>query len=91
MYNSPLAIFIKIIISALLSFIIIFPVLGFKSPSAIGSIFILFLLIYFTLSTFSNDNRANDLPSTLYPNLPHTGLDGISLDSYVAGLDLNNK
>jgi branched-subunit amino acid ABC-type transport system permease component len=91
MYDSPLAIFVKIIISALISFIIIFPVLGFNSGTAIASMFILFLLIYFTLSTFSNDNKSNDLPSTLYPNLPHTGLDGISLDSYVAGLDLNNK
>jgi amino acid transporter len=91
MSDTPLTTFFKIIISAILSFIIIFPVLGIASVSAIVSMIILFALIFFMLATLSNDNRSNDMPSTLYPSLPHTGLDGISLDSYVAGLDLNNR
>jgi amino acid transporter len=91
MADSPLTTIIKIVISALLSFVIIFPILGFGNIPSIVSMFLLFFLIFFILSMMSNDNRSNDLPSTLYPSLPHTGLDGISLDSYVSGLDINNR
>ena len=37
----------------------------------------------------TNENLSNELPSTLYPSLPHTGLDGISLNNYVAGMDVH--
>ena len=38
--------------------------------------------------SLSNENLSNELPSSLYPSLPHTGLDGISLNNYVAGMDV---
>ena len=34
----------------------------------------------------SNNNLENELPSTLYPTMPHLGLDGINLNNYVSGL-----
>jgi molecular chaperone DnaK len=33
------------------------------------------------------ENLSNELPSTLYPSFPHLGLDGISLNSYIAGIE----
>jgi hypothetical protein len=36
----------------------------------------------------TTENLSNELPSTLYPSLPHMGLDGISMNSYVAGMDV---
>ena len=36
----------------------------------------------------TNENLSNELPSTLYPIFPHSGLDGISLNNYVAGMDI---
>jgi predicted neutral ceramidase superfamily lipid hydrolase len=80
---SPL---IKIFICLILSVIIIYPILGITSLQALLSILILFLIIYVILNSISNENLSNELPSTLYPSMPHTGLDGISLNSYVAGL-----
>ena len=38
----------------------------------------------------SNNNLQNELPSTLYPSLPHLGLDGISLNNYVTGISPKN-
>lgn len=84
---SPL---IKIFICLILSVIIIYPILGITSLQALLSILILFLIIYVILNSISNENLSNELPSTLYPSMPHTGLDGISLNSYVAGLRTDN-
>jgi hypothetical protein len=69
------------------SVIIIYPILGFKSMEAIISIILLFLIFYVIVSSMTSENLSNELPSTLYPSLPHTGLDGISLNSYITGLD----
>jgi len=80
---SPL---IKIFICLILSVIIIYPILGIKSLQALLSILILFLIIYVILNSMTNENLSNELPSTLYPSMPHTGLDGITLNNYVAGL-----
>jgi hypothetical protein len=79
----------KIVICLILSFIIVCPILGFKTVQSIFSFIILSLIIYLIISTINNDNLANELPSTIYPSLPHTGLDGISLNSYVTGMDTN--
>lgn len=75
----------NIIICIILSVAIIYPILGFNSVSSILSGIILFFILFVILSSISNENSSNELPSTLYPSLPHTGLDGISLNSYVAG------
>lgn len=76
----------KMLISLIISIIIIYPILGLGSIQAILSIIILFLIIYIIISSMTTENLSNELPSTLYPLMPHTGLDGISLNSYVAGL-----
>lgn len=79
----------KIIVSLIISFIIIFPITGFSSLTSILSFVLLFFIIYVIIISMTNENLSNELPSTLYPTLPHTGLDGISLNSYVAGMDVN--
>jgi hypothetical protein len=47
---------------------------------------VLFILLYVILQSMSNNNLQNELPSTIYPSMPHLGLDGISLNNYVSGL-----
>jgi len=81
----------KIIACLILSLIIIYPVLGIGSIESIFSLILLFLILYVIISSMTNSNLYNELPSTLYPNLPHLGLDGISLDNYVAGMDVNKN
>jgi len=76
------AFFISIIISG----IIVFPVLGFTSATAFISFILLYFLIYIIIVSISSDNLANELPSTLYPSEPHLGLDGVSLNNYIAGM-----
>ena len=77
------------IICLIVSFIIIYPILGFGSIPSIISFIILFLILFVIIKSITSENLSNELPSTLYPSLPHTGLDGISLNSYVAGMDVN--
>ena len=55
-------------------------------PSVL-SLILLSLIIYIILLSITSENLSNELPSTLYPSLPHNGLDGISLNSYVAGMN----
>jgi len=69
----------------IISAVIIVPVLGFKSVTAIISFILLYTLLYLIFSSMSTQNLYNELPTTLYPSMPHTGLDGISLNNYVAG------
>jgi len=38
----------------------------------------------------SSENLSTDLSPALYPSMPHTGLDGISLDNYAAGIKTDN-
>ena len=80
----------KPLISLIISIAIIFPILGIASIQAILSIILLFLIIYVIISSMTSENLSNELPSTLYPSLPHTGLDGISLNTYIAGMDTSN-
>lgn len=80
----------KIIVCLILSFIIVFPILGYKTIPAIISFIILFLILYIIITSITNENLSNELPSTLYPSMPHIGLDGISLNNYVAGMELSS-
>ena len=75
-----------IIVSFLLSFIIIYPIIGKISVASFVLFVVLFVLFYVILNSMSNNNQQNELPNTLYPSLPHLGLDGISLNNYVSGL-----
>lgn len=77
----------KPIVCLIVSIAIIFPILGISSIQAILSIILLFLILYVIVASMTSENLSNELPSTLYPSLPHTGLDGISLNTYVAGMD----
>lgn len=78
-----------IILCLIISGIIIHPIIGIMSIHGALSFVLLFFIIYVIVTSMTNENLSNDLPSTLYPTLPHTGLDGISLNNYVAGMDVN--
>ena len=78
------------IIALIASLIIIhFSNFGYNSIVTYLALALLFVIFFVILKSISSENLSNELPSTLYPSLPHTGLDGISLNSYVAGMDTN--
>ncbi len=54
--------------------------------SSIISMVLLFLILYIMILSISTENLSNELPSTIYPMMPHMGLDGISMNSYMAGI-----
>ena len=81
----PLLNYTPIIISIIISAIIVIPVLGYTDATAIISFIILYFIIYIMIISLSSENLSNELPSTLYPSEPHLGLDGISLNNYIAG------
>ena len=76
-----------IAISLIISLVIIMPILNIASFEGIGSIVILTSIMYLIITNMSNEPLSFENESTLYPMLPHTGLDGISINNYVAGLD----
>lgn len=82
-----------IFISFIIAVLIVIPM--FKeikiNTVTIISTLLLTMIIYIIIMSMSNENLSNELPSHLYPSLPHTGLDGISLNNYVAGMDLGSK
>jgi len=80
----------KIIICFLITAAIIYPTVGFNSLTSFLTFIILYSIIYVLIASMTNENLSNELPSTLYPSTPHTGLDGISLNNYVTGMDVNN-
>tara|TARA_B110000037_G_scaffold5305_1_gene5765 strand:- start:2155 stop:2472 length:318 start_codon:yes stop_codon:yes gene_type:complete len=84
-YNPNLT---SIILAVILSILIIFPILGFTSNGIFGMI-ILFIIFFIILNSITSENLSNELPSYLYPSTPHTGLDGISLNNYIAGNEGN--
>lgn len=80
-----------LLVCGLLSFIVVFPMLGFKSLTSILSFLLLGMIFYIIITSITSENLANELPSTLYPGIPHNGLDGISLNTYINGMDIANK
>ena len=84
-YNPNLT---SIILAVILSILIIFPILGFTSNGIFGMI-ILFIIFFIILNSITSENLSNELPSYLNPSMPHTGLDGISLNNYIAGNEGN--
>jgi hypothetical protein len=81
--------YISISILLLISIIIVYPILGLNKAESYLSIILLFLILYVIFNSISTENLYNELPSTIYPYNPNLGLDGISLSSYVAGIDTN--
>jgi hypothetical protein len=74
--------------SALLACLLTYPILGINQSGIFASI-LLFIIFFILLTSLTNENLSNELPSTLYPTSPRMGLDGISLNSYVSGNDNN--
>jgi hypothetical protein len=81
--------FYILIVTFILTLLIILPIGLFKVTSIISFI-ILFVLIYIIIKTMSSENLSTDLSPALYPSMPHTGLDGISLYNYAAGVKTDN-
>ena len=77
-----------LIASILLACLLTYPILGMNRNGVFASI-ILFVIFFIILTSLTNENLSNELPSTLYPSPPRMGLDGISLNSYVSGNDNN--
>lgn len=77
-----------LIASIILACLLTYPILGITQNGIYASI-LLFVTFFVILTSLSNENSSNELPSTLYPSPPRMGLDGISLNSYVSGNDNN--
>ncbi len=75
-----------ILASLIISFIIIYPIMGIGSGTSIAAFLILAVIFYILVSNMSQENKSSALPSTAYPVPPHLGLDGISLNNMIAGL-----
>lgn len=73
------------ILALIISIILIIPIIGFKNYLSIILIITLSILIYIILININNQNIYDSLPSTVIPQPPHLGLDGISLDNLIAG------
>jgi hypothetical protein len=80
---------ISILILIAISVIIVYPILGLNKPESYLSIILLFLILYVIFNSITSNSLYNELPSTIYPYNPNLGLDGISVNSYVAGMDIN--
>jgi hypothetical protein len=82
-----------IFISFIIAILIVIPIFNKSKINSVTIISTLLLtgIIYIIIMSMSNDNLSNELPKHLYPSLPHTGLDGISLNNYVSGMDLSSK
>ncbi len=81
--------YISIIIILIISIVIVYPILGLGNPESFLSIILLFLILLVIFNSITTQNLYNELPSTLYPYNPNLGLDGISLNAYIAGMDTN--
>lgn len=77
-----------LIASILIACLLTYPILGINKNGVFAAI-LLFIIFFILLTSLSNENLSNELPSTIYPSPPRMGLDGISLNSYVSGNDNN--
>jgi uncharacterized membrane protein YoaK (UPF0700 family) len=75
------------IIALIISVAIVIPLIGFRNEMAIFVVFILAIIIFMLLVNANSNNMPNAIPSTVYPVPPHLGLNGISLNNLVAGVD----
>ena len=79
----------KMLASILLSAIIIHFTIGVNKLEGVLSLILLAMILYVISLTMTNENLGNGTLDPLYPTIPHTGLDGISLNNYIAGMDVN--
>lgn len=79
----------KAISSLILSFLIVYPIIGITSIEAIAALVIMSIIFYILIDNMSLENKSTSLPSTAYPVSPHLGLDGISIDNLMAGTNIS--
>lgn len=77
-----------ILYSIILAGLITAPLINHHFGISIVAFLGLFTLLYISFSNMNSDNRPQALPKTVYPPPPHTGLDGISLENRLTGLNI---
>ena len=77
----------KLLISLIIAVIIIFPILNLLTIEGIVSTIILFLIIYIIILSLTG---SDPYETPISPSMPHLGLDGITLDNYITGMNINN-
>ena len=73
-----------IVVSILLAMLLCYPTIGIKTVPSILATILLTIMFYIIITSMGEDS--NVLPSIITPYPPHMGLDGISMQSYTAGL-----
>ena len=87
---SPSSIYISptiknIFVSIIISFIVLIPIIKKYGKKGMIAGLVLSIFVYLIMIQTNNSNGYNLLPKTDYPPPPHTGLDGVSLQTQVAG------
>lgn len=75
----------NIFISIIISFVLLIPIIKGYGNKGMIAVFVLSIFIYLILIQTNNSNGYNLLPKTDYPPPTHLGLDGVSLQTRVAG------
>lgn len=83
MYISPTV--KNIFISIIISFILLIPIIKKYGKKGMMAGLVLSIFIYIIMIQTNNTNGYNLLPKTDYPPPTHLGLDGVSLQTQVAG------
>lgn len=74
-----------LITSCLIAAALIYTTIKNISFVSVMSFIVLATLIYMLLSSMGGNLMSVSLPFGSYPNPPHLGLDGVSVDNYLAG------
>ena len=77
-----------ILYSIILAGLLTGPLANHSIGIAIVAFLGLFTLLYISFSNMNSDNRQQALSRTVYPPPPHMGLDGISLENRLTGLNI---
>lgn len=79
---------LHILYSIILAGLVAGPLANHSLGIAIVAFLGLFTLLYISFSNMNSDNRPGSLPMTVYPPMPHMGLDGVSVENRITGLML---
>lgn len=75
----------NIFLSIIISFVVLIPIIKKYGKKGMIAGLVLSIFVYLILIQTSNSNGYNVLPKTDYPPPTHLGLDGVSLQTQVAG------
>ena len=75
----------NIFLSIIISFVVLIPIIKKYGKKGMIAGEVLSIFVYLILIQTSNSNGYNVLPKTDYPPPTHLGLDGVSLQTQVAG------